>query len=238
MEVIVTSGGTIARIDDVRHIGNFSEGTTGARIAEEFLRRGTGVHFVYNKKSRRPFRQDLVIDANRPLEEEFGRTRAVYEEFQRHVSRLHEVPFETFEEYYEAVKNLLTTLPADAIILAAAVSDYGTRPREGKIRSDMDEMRIDLVKYPKVIALVKQWQPRVFQVGFKLLSRVTREELIESAYQHGIQNRSDLTVANALLEGDFRKRMPVIITPEKELIPVSMGELPVRLVDLVCQRVT
>ena len=38
LEVLITSGGTISKIDDIRHIGNFSNGTTGALIAEEFLK--------------------------------------------------------------------------------------------------------------------------------------------------------------------------------------------------------
>ncbi|HLC97161.1 MAG TPA: phosphopantothenoylcysteine decarboxylase [Candidatus Nanoarchaeia archaeon] len=52
LEVIVTSGGTISKVDDVRHIGNFSRGTTGALIAEEFLKAGATVHYVYGRDAK------------------------------------------------------------------------------------------------------------------------------------------------------------------------------------------
>ena len=49
LEVLVTSGGTISKVDDIRHVGNFSRGMTGALIAEEFLKKGHKVHYVYGK---------------------------------------------------------------------------------------------------------------------------------------------------------------------------------------------
>jgi phosphopantothenate-cysteine ligase len=236
MEVIVTSGGTIARIDDVRHIGNFSEGTTGALIAEEFLRRGALVHYVYNKRARRPFRARLVIDPGRPLEDQLARVKDAYLTFQQNAGRLREHPFETFDEYLETVRGLLTNRTADVIVLAAAVSDYGATPLPGKMSSEEETLRIDLVKNPKVISLVKQWHPHVFQVGFKLLVNAHLDELVEVAYRHGLKNRSDLTVANTVLAGDFARRVTVLITPEKGLTPVSVAELPARLAEMVQQR--
>jgi phosphopantothenate-cysteine ligase len=238
MELIVTSGGTIARIDDVRHIGNFSEGTTGALIAEEFLRRGAVVHYVHNRRAKRPFRDGLVVDPARPLDEELAKVAQSYRAFHEHAAGLREYPFETFEEYHETVRDLLTTKPVDAIVLAAAVSDYGTNARPGKLSSEEDNLSLELVKYPKVISLVKQWNPRVFQVGFKLLANARHDELVETAYRHGLRNRSDLTVANTVLGGGFKKRVTVLITPEKGLTPVPLALLPARLADMVCQRVS
>ena len=67
LKVIVTSGGTISKIDDIRHIGNFSSGTTGALIAEEFLKSSAIVHYVYGKNAKRPFRS-LTPDPKKPKE--------------------------------------------------------------------------------------------------------------------------------------------------------------------------
>jgi phosphopantothenate-cysteine ligase len=238
MEVVVTSGGTIARIDDVRHVGNFSQGTTGALIAEEFLRRGATVHYVYGKRAKRPFRGALAIDPARPLDQELARAAEAYRACQQYAALLREYPFETFAEYYEAVRNLLAARAIDAVILAAAVSDYGPSARLGKISSEQDTLSLELVKYPKVIGLVKQWNPHVFQVGFKLLANAELDELVEVAYRHGLEHHSDLTVANTVRGGEFRKRLTVIITPEKGLTPAPLAALPARLADLVYQRVS
>lgn len=238
LEVIITSGGTISKLDDVRHIGNFSRGTTGALIGEEFLKSGATVHYVHGKNAQRPFRSALVVDPAKPKEEELERVAKAYDEFNQYADRLHEHAIETFEEYYNTVQRLLTNNSPDAIVLAAAVGDYGGTGQEGKISSDEEFLTIELPKNPKVISLVKQWNPRVFQVGFKLLSRSTLDNLIDVAYQHGIKNHSNLTVANTLIYGDFKKRATVFITPEKGLIPVSLSELAPRLVELVNQRVS
>lgn len=238
LEVMVTSGGTIAKIDDVRHIGNFSKGTTGALIAEEFLRAGAVVRYVHNRQSRKPFISRLDIDPALPLEDEIERIRAVHGEFQLFAGNLHEYPFETFHEYYETIKELLASESIDAVVLAAAVSDYGVKQQEGKLSSDLDEVTLTLVRNPKVISLVKEWNPRVFQVGFKLLAEAGIEELIDTAYRHGIKNHSNLTVANTIYGGDFKQRATVLITPEKGMVPISLSELAPELVKTVTRRVS
>ncbi len=238
LEVIVTSGGTISKLDDVRHIGNFSRGTTGALIAEEFLKSGATVHYVHGREAKRPFRSALVVDPTKPKDEEIERAARAYDEFNQHAANLTEHPIETFDEYFEAVQRLLTEGSSDVIVLAAAVGDYGGAGQAGKISSDDEFLRLELPKNPKVISLVKQWNPKVFQVGFKLLSRSSLDGLIDVAYQHGIKNHSNLTVANTLIDGNFKRRATVLITPEKGLIPVSMSELAPRLVEVVNQRVS
>jgi len=238
LEVIITSGGTISKIDDVRHTGNFSEGTTGALIAEEFLKKGAKVHYVYGKKAKRPFRQYMAVDPKKPFHEENVRLKEVYDEFQKYAGMLYEHPIETFEEYHDKLKELMTGGKPDVVVLAAAVSDYSAKKQEGKISSDLDEMKISLVKNPKVISLVKQWNPKVFQVGFKLLSGAEPKELIDVAYKHGIKNHSDLTLANSISGGDFGKRTSFIITPEKGITPVLISDLAGKLVDSVYQRVS
>ena len=78
LEVLITSGGTAAKIDDVRHLGNFSEGTTGSLIAEEFLKNNYVVHYVYGKHAKRPFREELKMDPQKPKEEELERVFNFY----------------------------------------------------------------------------------------------------------------------------------------------------------------
>ena len=236
LEVLITSGGTISKVDDVRNLGNFSGGTTGALIAEEFLRKNHKVHFLYAKNSVKPFKRSLQVDVNRPLEQELDRVSKVHREFSGYRESYQEYQYETFEEYQSLLESLVKG--KDVVVLAAAVSDYGAKKQGGKISSDKDTLTLELVKYPKLISLVKQWNPQVFQVGFKLLSNVTAQELIETAYQHGMKNHSNLTVANTLPGKDFRKTVTYVLTPEKSITPVKRHELAKKLVDTVEQRVS
>ncbi|HLC98210.1 MAG TPA: class II aldolase/adducin family protein [Candidatus Nanoarchaeia archaeon] len=178
----------------------------------------------------------MAVEPTQSLEKEFKKAARAYEEFHQHAARLYEYGIETFEDYFSTVKKLLSDGTLDVIVLAAAVGDYGGIGREGKISSDDNFLRLELPRNPKIISLVKQWNPHVFQVGFKLLSRSSLDQLIAVAYEQGIKNHSDLTVANTLIDGDFKKRATFFITPEKGIIPVSLSELAPRLVELVQQR--
>ncbi|OGF27830.1 hypothetical protein A2331_07030 [Candidatus Falkowbacteria bacterium RIFOXYB2_FULL_34_18] len=238
LRVIITSGGTISRIDDVRHIGNFSNGTTGMLIAEEFLRNGCEVHYIHNKQAKRPFRDALRLNPEKIFAKEIDRIEKSWEEFNKCKNNLYEYSFETFEEYYDLVKDLTMRVGADAIVLAAAVSDYGAKRVSGKISSDNDKLNIELQKYPKVISEIKKWNPKIFQVGFKLLSDVSTKELIDTAYLHGIKNRSNLTVANVAQAGNFSKRINILITPEKGLKFVDLNKVHVEIFKTVDRRLS
>ncbi len=236
-EVLITSGGTISKIDDVRHIGNFSTGTTGALIAEEFLRKGWKVSYLYTKGSKRPFRREMNLNPALELEEELERLKRVYWRYQVHLSSLKEYQVEDFEEYYSKTKEIVSSKSLDAVVLAAAVSDYSAVKQSGKISSDKGHLSINLVRNPKIIAEIKVWDPQVYLVGFKLLSGVTDETLIETAYKAGIRANSDLTVANTLMAGNFSERKIYFVKPNKEVTPVSANSLPEKLVKYLAKNI-
>jgi len=239
LEVVVTSGGTISKIDDVRHIGNFSSGTTGALIAEEFLRKGAKVHYVYGSGAKLPFKRSLNLNPQKPFEDEASRLEKIYREFQEYEGMLIEHPASTFEQYLGTVEDVLTKNPVDVIVLAAAVSDYSAKKQNGKISSDNENMQIELYRNPKVISLIKKWRPEVFQVGFKLLAGVSLHRLVQTAYNHGLKNNSDLTVANLKPNPDFRDSKTVIISPEEDstyAFNVERSELASKLVEAVYRR--
>jgi phosphopantothenate---cysteine ligase (CTP) len=204
LHVVITSGGTMSRIDDIRHIDNFSGGTTGALIAEELLRRGAWINFLHRKKTQRPFFMNMNLDPDVSLGREIIKATSAYSDYHMYKKRFFLHEFETFEEYLEIVQYKVSSSDVDVVILAAAVSDYGAKKTEGKISSNKDELNIKLVKYPKVISKIKQWNPNVIQVGFKLLANVSYSELIKTAREHGISNNSDITVANVVRDGDFK----------------------------------
>jgi len=201
MNVVVTGGGTSARIDDVRVITNLSSGRFAAAISESCLLRGGKVWHVHTPAAERPLfrhaRMDLETgDPGR----EIDRLLRLYRQYCKLRTRLHCVPLRlgTVSEYARTLKDVITSRPIDIVFLAMAVSDYEPIPSAGKFRSDVERMVIECTRTQKVIQSVRDWAPSVYLVGFKLLSRVSTEELIREAEIAGRVNRADLTVANDL----------------------------------------
>ena len=69
---------------------------------------------------------------------------------------------------------------------------------ECKISSQDDVQVLFLKKTPKIISLVKQWNPDLRLIGFKLLVDVSKEKLLETARASLQKNKADIIVANDL----------------------------------------
>lgn len=195
--VIVTAGGTSERIDDVRVISNFSSGRLGMAVAEAFLAsESAGVGKIYYLCDR-----NTVTPAD---------------------DRVEIVRVQGVDGLLSALKKLLTTEKIDAVVHAMAVSDYAVKQvttlsaiREGreddlggnpaggtggKISSEIDDLVIVLKRTPKVIGEIKKLRKDTILVGFKLLSNVSKEELIETGFRLLKKNDCDLVLANDLAE--------------------------------------
>ena len=57
-----------------------------------------------------------------------------------------------------------------------------------------------LKKTPKIISLVKDWNPAIHLIGFKLLVDVTEDHLVDIARKSLIKNQADLIIANDLTQ--------------------------------------
>ncbi|GIW87562.1 MAG: putative flavoprotein [Isosphaeraceae bacterium] len=199
LRVLITGGGTIAPIDDVRVIANRSTGALSAELTVAFLRRGAEVWHVRTPTAAQPWERAswFDLDTTDPAAE-CQRLEAVRREWLTVRDRLHPVRLAdgTVSEYAETVRSLLTDQPIDIAILAAAVSDFRPSPFAGKIDSRSEPLSLTLHREPKVIASVKSWAPRVFLVGFKLLSGAREAELIEAGVRLCRETGADLVVAN------------------------------------------
>jgi phosphopantothenate-cysteine ligase len=217
MNVLVTGGGTIAPIDDVRRIVNVSTGRFSAMLSEAFLRRSCRVTHIFAPGAQRPFhrRAGFVLDANDP-QSELQRLARLHDEW-RALKRLYkEIALETGTvlDYARTLGATLRSNRFDMILLAMAVSDYEPEPRLGKLESSAETLDITCRRTPKVILAVRGLAPDAFLVGFKLLSGSTREDLITAAQDSCRVNRSDATVANdltSLREG----RHEVLLVPSR-----------------------
>jgi phosphopantothenate-cysteine ligase len=201
MNVVVTGGGTVAPIDDVRQIANVSTGRFSAAITEACLRRGATVWHVHAPTAQLPFFRDARFDlATADPDAEQDRLDRLYRDYQAVRDRLHLVPLArgTVADYAASLERVLRSQPIDVAFLAMAVSDFEPDPYSGKLDSNVETMVIHGRRTPKVIRSVRDWSPGVYLVGFKLLSRVALAELLRQAEAACRINRADLTVANDL----------------------------------------
>lgn len=197
MKILLTSGGTKIPIDEVRHIANMSSGTFGAKIGVECLNRGHDLYFMASKDSKTPtkFTYDFAKNSREFIFEEVFKHAQWHESIS---SRYAEITYTSFDDYLETLKDSIEIASLDAIILAAAVSDYGCVPHEGKVKSK-ENMTVELFPLPKIINKIKnEWGYKGILVGFKLLVGSTEDELITAAHDSVIKNGCDFVVANDL----------------------------------------
>jgi len=235
--ILITSGGTTIKLDDVRTIGNFSGGKLMSSVAEKALLNGNNVWFLYAKKSIKPFQNDFIFDPNSEPKSQIKRIKKTLKIYNSIKTRLNLIQYETFEEYKNLLKEILEKNQIDIVFLGAAVSDFTAKKMPGKISSDVKELTIKLIPTPKIIQFVKKWSPKpLFQVGFKLLVGVPENELIDSAYKSLLENKSDLVVANDLKKISSNSREVVFVTSEKGVIKISGDKVAESIFDFVIER--
>jgi phosphopantothenate-cysteine ligase len=201
MNVVVTGGGTIAPIDDVRHIANASSGRFSAAITEAFLAQGHSVWHIHTPSAVLPFERQARFDLEtRDEGAEFERLRELRQLYLAGKPRLHLMPVGSgvAVEYADLLKQVLLDRSIDIAVLAMAVSDYEPIRVPGKLDSAAEELHIRCRPTPKVIRSVRDWAPEVYLAGFKLMSGASDSQLIEKAHVANRINRSDVTVANDL----------------------------------------
>lgn len=189
MKLIITAGGTTERIDDVRSITNTSTGRLGHAIGRAFLdQKDDEIETLY------------YLHGLRAAAPEGKQVKAV--------------PVASAEDLRRELEHLLTTEKIDAVIHSMAVSDYTVKElttmdmlKEGKtldaskkVSSDVEELVIVMKKTPKVISGIKKASPGTVLVGFKLLSHVPHEELIDVGYRLLQKNQCSFVLANDLSE--------------------------------------
>ena len=242
IRVVVTAGGTIAPVDDVRFLANASTGRFAARIAEAALRRGATVLYLHAPGALRPFDRlaHLDLDAPDPAAE-IARLVALRDEWATLRDRCHLLPLPTgtVPEYGQALERLLKSQPIDVAFLAMAASDYAPEPIAGKIASGDDNLTIVCHRQPKVIQQVHDWSPQTFLVGFKLLSNAPTAELIRQAEAATRTNRADLTVANDLNTVRAGRHTIHLVQPGRPVATFGPpDDISERLVDRAFERFT
>jgi phosphopantothenate--cysteine ligase len=191
MKILVTSGGTSEKIDRVRSITNHSSGKLGKIITETLLKSGHEVCLITTLQAVKPVSQ----------------------------SNLTIIEIKNTADLLQVMKNKV--MDYQVLIHSMAVSDYtpvymagfdeveasqdlteflDKKNQETKISSKEDVQVLFLKKNPKIISLVKEWNPKIHLIGFKLLVDVSQEHLIQIARESLEKNQADLIVANDLTQ--------------------------------------
>ncbi|HEV8353516.1 MAG TPA: phosphopantothenoylcysteine decarboxylase [bacterium] len=198
--LLITSGPTRAPLDAVRFITNKASGRLGSLIAEEAIRRGAHVTFVYGRPSEVP-----VVRSSRH-------------------DHLRLIAVETVDDL---IKVFQQELPGDydAVIHPMAVLDFQPdEVRAAKTGSNVEEWIIRLVPTPKAIGLVKELAPRAFLVGFKLEVDKNLRELQAIAFEFLRKNQCDLVIANDLREIEGGKHTGYFIRPDGAIAKTVVGK--------------
>ncbi|MBE2216419.1 MAG: bifunctional phosphopantothenoylcysteine decarboxylase/phosphopantothenate--cysteine ligase CoaBC [Opitutaceae bacterium] len=181
--VLVTAGGTEEPIDGVRTLTNFSTGRTGALLAEHLRAWGCDV---------------TLLRAHRATPPPAG---------------VRGETFVTFADLRGALERLLGGEHFDAVVHAAAVSDYavaGLRvngqplpPGAGKLGTEQ-KIAIELAPNPKLVDHLRAWSrnPELRVIAFKLTREAdaaAARAAVEKLFAH---SRADAVVHNDLAAVD------------------------------------
>lgn len=201
--ILITAGGTSEPIDAVRVISNSSSGRLGSMIADELAsREDCQVFYVCARDSVRPASPAVrCVEVKSVADLQAAVTRLAGENTIH--AAIHSMAVSDYTvravSTARAVAEQLAALGAEKITpeaLERAFDAADTRKSGGKLSSKMSSPVMLLTQTPKIISLLRPLMPGAVIVGFKLLSRVSREELLDVAHALLKTNGCDFVLAN------------------------------------------
>lgn len=202
MKILVTSGGTSEAIDRVRSITNHSTGHLGLVITEALIKAGHEVCLITTSQAVRPASHPnlKIIEIKNTLDllEEM---RNLVKDYQ---VLIHSMAVSDYTPVY------MTSI--DEVQASQDLSKFLTKQNtESKISSKEDTQILFLKKNPKIISLVKEWNPKIHLIGFKLLVDVTKDHLIDVARESLKKNQADIIVANDLNQINSEQHLAYLV---------------------------
>ena len=170
--VTITAGPTIEAIDPVRYLSNHSTGKMGFALAKACRNAGARVTLIVGGKV--PLPTPLLVNRIDVLSAEemlmTARQCASDDICECHDHHHHDHDHHHHHDHDEFGNDIEVepvSTATDIFIATAAVADYRTRdvvPQ--KIKKTQDQMALDLVKNPDILATIATEFPEVFVVGF------------------------------------------------------------------------
>ena len=178
--VTITAGPTIEAIDPVRYLSNHSTGKMGFALAKACRNAGARVTLIVGGKVPIPTpllvnridvlsAEEMLMTARQCASDDICECHDHhhYDHDHPHHDHEHHHHHHDHDEFGNDIEVEPVRTATDIFIATAAVADYRTRdvvPQ--KIKKTQDQMALDLVKNPDILATIAEEFPEVFVVGF------------------------------------------------------------------------
>lgn len=213
MNILITSGGTSEKIDEVRTITNISTGELGVKIADKILKEmfDVSIYFLSSNLCKQPNKNPKLKII------EITDTQSVLHNMKNIIENnkidyvVHAMAISDYTTDKVFDKDNLTRV-LDSCLFNKKTKNYSTEQianyiinnikgidNSKKISSSNDIMFVQLKKTPKIVDIIKQWDKDIKLISFKLLNGVSEEELFEVAKKQLERTDSSLVVANDLV---------------------------------------
>ncbi len=227
MKILITSGGTSEAIDKVRTITNHSTGRLGKVMAETFLQKGIWVTLVTTKAAVKPDPHPLLTVHEITNVESLEKTLEPL--VKTHDVLIHSMAVSDYTPVY------MTGL--DEVEATSDLSSLLTKSNQQAKISSKDEYQIlFLKKTPKVISKVKEWNPNIRLIGFKLLVDVGKEELFDVARASLVRNQADYIIANDLTDISADRHIAYLVDADSETRANTKKEIAQLIYEKVSQK--
>ena len=174
--VTITAGPTIEAIDPVRYLSNHSTGKMGFALAKACRNAGARVTLIVGGKVPLPTpllvnridvlsAEEMLMTARQCASDDICECHDDHHHDHHHDHEHHH--HHDHDEFGNDIEVEPVSTATDIFIATAAVADYRTRdvvPQ--KIKKTQDQMALDLVKNPDILATIAEEFPEVFVVGF------------------------------------------------------------------------
>lgn len=175
--VTITAGPTIEAIDPVRYLSNHSTGKMGFALAKACRNAGARVTLIVGGKVALPTpllvnridvlsAEEMLMTARQCASDDICDCHNDHDHDHHHHDHDHHHHHD-HDEFGNDIEVEPVRTATDIFIATAAVADYRTRdvvPQ--KIKKTQDQMSLDLVKNPDILATIAEEFPEVFVVGF------------------------------------------------------------------------
>ncbi len=232
--IVITAGGTSEYIDSVRKITNSGTGRLGVIIAQKFVEEQNidRIFYICSKNSLKPETNQKIdvieIDGTLDLEKKV-----------RDVLLKNKIDFfihsMAVSDYYVdmvTTSSLVDNFYRGSFKETLSVKDVKL-DNSTKLSSYEDDLIVVMKKTPKIIKEIKELSPNTHLIGFKLLSNVSKSELIDVARKLLIKNDCDFVVANDAKDITRDKHEAIILDKTSEKYVHTKDEIALSLLEII-----
>lgn len=226
VKILVTSGGTSEKIDNVRKITNMASGRLGAAIADEFIRTADAqVTYIAGESAILPSEPSAKIIKTESAEDLLD-TISLLLAKNEYTAVIHAMAVSDYKVSNVAsvdglVKSIIESIDLygsgnlTEAVKAGIINNKRVLSVSKKISSEIENLVLFMEKTPKVIGRIKKLQPTAILVGFKLLNDVEEDELINVAYDLLLKNECDFVLANDLKKVEAENHEGLLIKADR-----------------------